>query len=65
MQVPAACYAVAMILLQYFHKIANKLNNLKKGLYDMPPQKGKEGPRLPEKPAENTEKKRILQVSEE
>ena len=31
-----------MILLSYFHRIANKLNNLKKGLYDMPPEKGKE-----------------------
>ena len=42
LQVPAACFAAATILLQYFHKIANKLNNWKKGLYDMPPEKGKE-----------------------
>ncbi len=33
---------LAIILLSYFHRIANKLNNLKKRLYDMPPEKGKE-----------------------
>ena len=42
LQPVAALQELAIILLSYYHKIANKLNNWKKRLYDMPPEKGKE-----------------------